>query len=59
MILNKPLEETETRIQQNKKTFAQDRARILAVYGGIFPNNIKQYADTILRKNRPKKNYAK
>jgi hypothetical protein len=59
MILNKPLEETETQIQPSRKTFAQDGARILRIYGGIFPDNIKQYADTIYRKNLAKKNYSK
>lgn len=59
MILKKPLDETEIQIQPNRKTFAEDRARVLRIYGGIFPDNIEQYAKTILRKNRARKNYAK
>ena len=59
MILNKPLEENEKEIQPNRKTFAQDRARVLAIYGGIFPNSIKQFSETVLKKNRARKNYAK
>lgn len=37
----------------------EERSRILKQYGGIFPNSIKEFANTILKKNRPQKNYAK
>jgi hypothetical protein len=59
MIINKPLEQSEIPISPNRKTFAQDRDRVLAVYGGIFPNNIKEYAARISKRHKAKKNFAK
>jgi len=59
MILNKPLEGEELEIQPNKKTFSEDKERVIAVYAGIFPHNIHEYANRIVPKFKHKKNYSK
>lgn len=33
--------------------------RILMQYGGVFKNNIRQYAETIIKKQAKQKNYAR
>jgi hypothetical protein len=59
MILNKPLEQEEIQLTPVRKTFDTDRARVLRVYGGIFPDNIHQFAERIVKKYKPRTNYAK
>lgn len=59
MILNTPSEITQEQIKQNKKTFREDRERVLAIYAGIFPRHINEFAERIAKKNKPKRNYAK
>lgn len=59
MILNKPLQGEELEIQQNNKTFSEDKDRILAIYAGIFPHNIHEYSERIVPKFRKKKNFSK
>jgi hypothetical protein len=59
MILNKPLEEGEESPTQNRKTIQEDSERLLGVYAGIFPNNIKEVASKIARRHRPRKNMAR
>lgn len=37
-----------------------ERERLLMQYAGIFPNNIKEYGETIAKRiNKPRKNYAR
>lgn len=33
--------------------------RILMQYGGVFKNNIRQYAETVVRRQAVKKNYSR
>lgn len=33
--------------------------RILMQYGGVFKNNIRQYAETVIKRQSAKKNYSR
>lgn len=36
-----------------------EHERILMMYAGIFKNNIKDFAETLAKKNKPLKNYSR
>lgn len=46
-------------IKQGNTNDPPERARLLRQYAGIFPNNIVEFSNTILKKNKPQKNFSK
>jgi len=36
-----------------------EKKRVLMIYAGIFPNNIKEYADKIIKRQRIQKNFSR
>lgn len=47
------------KIQQNNLNNPKERERILMQYGGIFKNNIREYAEVVIAKQAKQKNYAR
>jgi hypothetical protein len=46
-------------IKQSKLSDVGEKARILRTYAGIFPHNIKEFSNTVIKKMAKVKNYAK
>ena len=36
-----------------------ERARLLRQYAGIFPNNIKEYGETVMKKHKKQINFSR
>lgn len=47
------------KIQHVSLSTPGEMQRLLMRYGGIFPNNIKEYAEKYLKKNKAQKNFAR
>jgi hypothetical protein len=45
--------------KQNSFTDPAERARILRNYAGIFPNNIKEFGNLVVKTFKRSKNYSK
>lgn len=37
----------------------REKRRLLAVYAGIFPDNIQEFASRFIKRNKPIKNYSR
>lgn len=48
-----------TQTKQNNLSNPTERSRLLRQYAGIFPNNITEFANSLKKLNRPKKNFSK
>lgn len=46
-------------IKQNNLSDPDERARVLRKYAGIFPNNIVEYGNRVLKRHKAQKNYSK
>lgn len=44
---------------QNNLNNPEERARILRNYAGIFPNNIKEFGELVIKSLKKSKNYSK
>lgn len=52
-------ENVNRRITQGNLYDRRERERILMQYGGIFKNNIKEYATKVIPKLKSRKNFAR
>ncbi len=46
-------------IRQNNLNDPEERARILRKYAGIFPNNIKEFGETVIPRMKACKNFSR
>jgi len=53
------LNKTRLPTKQGNFNNPSERARILRTYAGIFPNNIKEFGDVVVKKFKKQKNYSR